>query len=87
MYYVSSIDGFSRNTWVYFLHNKYLVFDKFKEFKALVENQGDKKVKLLRINNIGEFHGNSIEEICKKSGILRKIIVYTHTNIMELRKR
>jgi hypothetical protein len=38
MYHVSFIDGFSRNTWIYFLRKKYEVFDKFKEFKALVEN-------------------------------------------------
>jgi hypothetical protein len=39
VYYVSFIDDFSRNTWIYFLRKKYEVFDKFKEFKALVENQ------------------------------------------------
>jgi hypothetical protein len=39
VYCVSFIDDFSRNTWIYFLRNKYEVFDKFKEFKALVENQ------------------------------------------------
>jgi hypothetical protein len=38
VYYVSFIDDFSRNTWIYFLRKKSKVFDKFKEFKALVEN-------------------------------------------------
>jgi hypothetical protein len=38
VYYVSFIDDFSRNTWIYFLRKKSEVFDKFKEFKALVEN-------------------------------------------------
>ena len=38
VYYVSFIDDFSRNTWIYFLKKKSEVFDKFKEFKALVEN-------------------------------------------------
>ena len=38
VYYVSFIDDFSRNTWIYFLKKKSKVFDKFKEFKALVEN-------------------------------------------------
>ena len=36
MYYVSFIDEFSRNTWIYFLKKKSEVFDMFKEFKALV---------------------------------------------------
>jgi hypothetical protein len=39
VYYVSFIDEFSRNTWIYFLMKKYEVFDMFKEFKALVENK------------------------------------------------
>ena len=38
MYYESFIDDFSRNTWIYFLKKKSKFFDKFKEFKALVEN-------------------------------------------------
>jgi hypothetical protein len=39
VYYVSFIDDFLRNTWIYFLRNKYDVFDRFKEFNSLVENQ------------------------------------------------
>jgi hypothetical protein len=37
-YYVSFVDDFLRNTWIFFLLNKYEVFSEFKEFKALVEN-------------------------------------------------
>jgi len=55
MYYVSFIDDFSRNTWIYFLKKKSEVFDKFKEFKALVENQTEKKIRVLRKNNSGVF--------------------------------
>jgi hypothetical protein len=55
VYYVSFIEDFLRNAWIYFLINKYEVFDKFKEFKALVENQTEKKIKVLRIDNGGEF--------------------------------
>jgi hypothetical protein len=55
MYYVSFIYDFSRNTWIYFLRKKSKVFDKFKEFKALVENQTKKKIKVLRMDNGGEM--------------------------------
>ena len=55
LYYVSFIDDFSRNTWLYFLKNKLEVFKKFKEFKALVENQTGKKIKVLRTDNGGEL--------------------------------
>jgi hypothetical protein len=72
VYYVSFIDDFSRNTWIYFLRKKSEVFDKFKEFKALVENQTEKKIKVLRTDNGGEFCGNEFEKFCKKCGIARK---------------
>jgi hypothetical protein len=42
MYYVSFIDEFSRKNWIYFLRKKSKVFDRFKQFKALVENQTEK---------------------------------------------
>jgi hypothetical protein len=58
MYHISFIDDFSRNTWIYFLMKKIEFFDKFKYFKALVENQTKKKIKFLRMNNGGEFYGN-----------------------------
>ena len=53
VYYVSFIDDFSRKTWIYFLKGKSEVFSKFKEYKALVENQTDRKIKTLQSNNDG----------------------------------
>ena len=61
VYYVSFIDDFSRKIWIYFLRKKSEVFDKFKEFKALAENQTEKKIKVLRTYNGGEFCGNEFE--------------------------
>jgi hypothetical protein len=55
VYYVLFIDDFSRNTWIYFLMKKSEVFDRFKEFKALVDNQIEKIIKVLRTDNGGEF--------------------------------
>jgi hypothetical protein len=74
MYYVSFIDDFSRNTWIYFLRYKSKVFDNFKEFKALVENQTKKRIKVLRMDNGGEFCVNEFEELCKKCVIARNNI-------------
>ena len=55
VYYVSFIDNYSRNTWVYFLKSKDEVFGKFKEFKALIENLLERKIKILRSDNGGEY--------------------------------
>jgi hypothetical protein len=57
---------FSRNTWIYFLGKKSEVFDRFKYFKTLVENQTEKGIKVLRTDNGGELCGNEFEELCKK---------------------
>ena len=57
MYYVSFIYYLSRKTWIYFLRKKSEFFEKFKEFKSLVENQTKKNIKVLRTNNGGEFCG------------------------------
>jgi hypothetical protein len=65
MYYISFIDDFSRKTWIHFLRKKSKVFEIFKEFKSFVENQTDKKIKVLRTNNRGEFCGKEFDHFCK----------------------
>ena len=44
-------DDFSRKTWVYLMKKKDEVFSKFKEFKALIENHTEKKIKTLNSLN------------------------------------
>eukprot|EP00253_Pinus_taeda_P021243 PITA_21243 len=72
VYYVSFIDHLSRNTWIYFLKKKSEALDRFKEFKALVENKIEKKIKVLRIDNGGEFCSKEFEEFYKKRGTARQ---------------
>lgn len=48
-------DGCSKYGFVYFLKSKDKVTDCLKNFKNLVENQQDKKIKILRSDNGGEF--------------------------------
>ena len=56
VYYASFIDDYSRNkTCIYFLKKRDGVFEKFKEFKALVENLYEKRIKTLILDNGGEF--------------------------------
>jgi hypothetical protein len=65
LYYVSFIDDFSRKTWIYFLRKKLYVFDIFKEFKSIVVNQIETRIKMLRSRNGGEFYGNKFDQLCK----------------------
>jgi hypothetical protein len=53
VYYVSFINDYSRKTLVYFLKSKDEVFNKFNEFKALIENLSERKIKILRSYNGG----------------------------------
>ena len=51
------------------------VFNKFKEFKALIENQTEKNIKTFRSDNGGEFTSNEFKELCKESGIKRELSI------------
>ena len=50
-YVLTFIDGYSRLCWVYFLKLKFEVFEQLKVWKALVENQSGKNIKVLRIGH------------------------------------
>ena len=54
-YALTFIDEFSKYCWVHFLKHKSEFFDLFKVFKALVENQYGRKLKILISNNGGEY--------------------------------
>lgn len=51
---VTFIDDKTRNTWVYMMKNKSETFQKFREWKAMVEKTTGLKVKRLRTDNGGE---------------------------------
>jgi transposase InsO family protein len=75
LYYVLFIDDHSRKTWIYFLKNKDEVLAKFQEFKAQVENQTERKIKVLRSNNGGEYTSKEFSNFCIETGIKREFIV------------
>ena len=74
VYYVSFIDDFSCNTWIYFLKWKNEVFNKFKEYKSLVDKHTKRKIKTLRSGNGGEFTSEEFKELCRESRIKRELI-------------
>lgn len=47
-YFVTFIDDFSKKIWLYVIRAKSECFDKFKEFKVLVEKQFKLKIKMFR---------------------------------------
>jgi transposase InsO family protein len=64
---VKFIDDYSR------MNTKDEVFSRLKEFKAQVENQTRKKIKVLRSDNGGEYTSNEFKNFCKEEGIKRDL--------------
>jgi hypothetical protein len=54
-YFLTFIDDFSCFLWIYTIQSKDEVFGKFKEFKSLVENQSEKKIKCIKTDHGGEY--------------------------------
>jgi transposase InsO family protein len=73
VYYVLFIDDYFRKTWVYFLKSKDEVFGKFKEFKALIENLSERKIKILRSDNGGEYTSKEFVRFCRDVRIKREL--------------
>jgi hypothetical protein len=57
------------------LKSKYEVFSKFKEFKALIENLSERKIKILRSDNGGEYTSKKFVNYCKDVGIKRELTI------------
>ncbi|KAD7116805.1 hypothetical protein E3N88_04073 [Mikania micrantha] len=68
-YYVTFIDDATRKVGVYFLKNKFEVFDVFKKWKAAVEMETNLKVKCLKSDNGGEYISTEFVNYCADRGI------------------
>ncbi|RVW18326.1 Retrovirus-related Pol polyprotein from transposon TNT 1-94 [Vitis vinifera] len=61
-YFISFIDDFSRYMYLYILNNKNEALDAFKVFKAEVEKQYGKQIKIVRSDRGGEYYGRYLED-------------------------
>lgn len=57
------------------MKSKNETFNKFKEFKALVEKQTGRCIRALRTDNRGEFTSHGFENFYREVGIKRELIV------------
>ena len=68
-YFLLFTDDFSRMSWVYFLKSKSETFQNFRIFKAIVEKQSGKSIKVLRTDRGGEFLSKEFNHFCEENGI------------------
>jgi transposase InsO family protein len=68
-YFLLFVDDASRMSFVYFLKEKNQALQRFKEFRGMVENQTESKIKTLRTDNGGEFCSQQMESYLKAAGI------------------
>lgn len=74
-YFLTFIDDKSRWCEIYFLKKKNEVFEKFKEFKSMVEKSTGHKIKALRSDNGTEYTNNEFKNFLKKEGIKNQFTV------------
>ena len=63
------IDNYSRKTWLHLLKRKSQYFDVFKSFKAMVEKESNRFIKVLRSDRGGEYMSNEFMKFCQYCGI------------------
>ena len=72
-YFVTFIDDYSRYRYVYLMRHKSDTFEKFKEYRAEVENQLGKTIKTLRSDRGGEYLDRDFEEFLVEYGIVSQL--------------
>ena len=74
-YFLTLLDNKTHYTWVYLLKTKDQVFECFKVWQAEVENFTGKRVKVLRMDNGGEFTSKVFEAHLKACGIRHELTI------------
>jgi transposase InsO family protein len=74
LYCLVIVDGFSRYTWVFFLHDKSDVASIFKNFVNKTQNEFDCKIKEIRSDNRKESNNTNIHKYCDEIGIKHEVL-------------
>ena len=71
-YFITFIDDYSKYCYVYLLHSKDEALNSFKTYKAEVENQLEKKIKVIRSDRGGEYESAAFSDFCVQYGIVHQ---------------
>ena len=72
-YFITFTDYYSRFGYVYLMKRKSEAFEKFKEFRAEVENQLDKCIKAIRSDRSGEYLLGDFKDYLIKNWIISQL--------------
>lgn len=81
---ISIIGDYRRKVWVFVMKAKSESFEKLKTWTKLVENGVQRKLKVLRSDNDGEFVSKEFRDFCKQHGIQRH---FTISEYLQLNSR
>ena len=73
-YFISFIDDYSKYGYLYLIKENSQSLDMFKAFKAVVENQLNKRIKAVRSNRDGEYYGRYDESGEQRPGPFSKYL-------------
>ena len=69
-YFITFTDDYSRYDYVYLIRRKFKAFERFKEFRAEVENQLGKRIKAIRSNRGGKYLLGDFKYYLTQNGIV-----------------
>ena len=69
-YFITFNDDYLRYDYVYLMRQKSKAFEKFKEFRAEVENHLGKHIKAIRSNRSGEYLLGDFKDYLTQNGIV-----------------
>ena len=73
-YFITFIDDYSRFGYVYLMKRKSEVFEKFKEFRAEIENQLGKRIRAIRSAHGGEYLLRDFKDYLTENRIISQFI-------------
>jgi len=85
-YFVSFVDDYSRQNWVYTMSHQSEVPNTFVEWKRRMKLQSDRKIKILRSDNRGEYKSDPFLQLCYNEDIEGHFTVRETANKMGRQK-
>ena len=84
--FISFIDGYLRYGYLYLMGHKSETLEKFKEYKAEVENLLSKKIKILQYDRGGEYINLGFKDYMIEHEIQSQLSHLVHLNKMVYQK-